>query len=306
VCGLVGALALWALVAAPGASAAAISTPLDSYVTNGPVQALAQSGGTLYIGGTFSQVGPRTGGFVGVNGGTGDANEPFPQVNGSVDAMVSDGSGGYYIGGTFTSVGGVAINNAAHVLANGSLATGWNPNPNNAVYALAVSGSTVYLAGKFSSVTDSAGTGTVTRNNAAAVNATTGDDTGWNPEPNNTVQALAVSGSTVYLGGIFTSVTDSAGTGTVTRNNAAAVDATTGDDTGWNPDPNEGVEALAVSGATVYLGGNFTSVTDSAGTGTVTRNDAAAVDATTGDAKGWNPNPNRSPVAALAVSGSTV
>jgi PKD repeat protein len=123
-----------------------------------------------------------------------------------------------------------------------------------------VSGSTVYIGGQFTSVTDSAGTGTVTRNNAAAVNATTGDDTGWNPNPNNIVQALAVSGSTVYLGGQFTSVVNSGGFGTVTRNYAAAVNATTGADTGWNPNPNNVVQALAVSGSTVYLGGFFTSV----------------------------------------------
>ncbi|GIW09481.1 MAG: hypothetical protein KatS3mg061_0538 [Dehalococcoidia bacterium] len=47
--------------------------------------------------------------------------------------------------------------------------------------------------------------------------------------PDDWVYALAVSGSTVYVGGGFTSV------GGQTRNRLAALDAATGNVTSWNP-----------------------------------------------------------------------
>jgi hypothetical protein len=241
-----------------------------------------------------------------------------PHIGGGVvDAIAPDGSGGYFIGGSFTSIDGVAVQNAAHILANGTLDRSWAPDPNGCgsseVYAIAVSGSTVYLGGGFCSITSSPGRVTVARNEAAAVNAGTGTVTAWNPSPMGLVQALAISGSTVYIGGEFNAVENSTGTAPVSRTNAAAVNASTGFATGWDPDPNGYVGALAVSGSTVYLGGRFSAITDSAGTGSVARYNAAAVSATTGDDTGWDPDPAFNPahpgsgyVDALAVSGSTV
>ncbi|MEO5618437.1 MAG: T9SS type A sorting domain-containing protein, partial [Candidatus Eisenbacteria bacterium] len=61
-------------------------------------------------------------------------------------------------------------------------------------------------------------------------------------------------GSTVYAGGLFSNI------GGAGRNRIAALDATTGVATGWDPNPNNNVFALAVSGSTVYAGGGFTSI----------------------------------------------
>src|SRR5450756_1695661 len=74
-------------------------------------------------------------------------------------------------------------------------ATSWNPNANGAVYALAVSGTTVYAVAIIHPI------GGPTRNNIAAIDATTGAATSWNPNANGIVYALAVSGTTVYAGG---------------------------------------------------------------------------------------------------------
>src|SRR5204862_289969 len=186
--------------------------------------------------------------------------------------------------------GSLTRNRAAAVDATTGTATAWDPNANNTVYALAVSGSTVAAGGVFSSL------GGVTRHNAAALSATDGAATGWDPNANDSVRALAVSGSTVYLGGQF--VGANAINGSLTRNRAAAVDATTGTATGWDPNANSSVRALAVSGSTVYLGGQFSGA--NAINGSLTRNRAAAVDASTGTATGWDPNANN-PVDALAV-----
>jgi hypothetical protein len=82
-------------------------------------------------------------------------------------------------------------------------------------------------------------------------------------QTNGRVNAIAVSGNTVYLGGQFTSMRPpgaAAGTGEVARNHVAAVSLTTGALLPWNPDANGTVRTLRVVGPTVYLGGAFTQV----------------------------------------------
>jgi trimeric autotransporter adhesin len=64
--------------------------------------------------------------------------------------------------------------------------------------------------------------------------------------------------------------------------------------------PNGRVHAIVRVGDTVYLGGSFTAVRRKDGT-TATRNRLAAINATTGELKSWNPNANGT-VLALAVS----
>jgi len=71
-------------------------------------------------------------------------------VSGTVYATIPDGSGGWYIGGDFTSVGGVTRRRIAHILSDGTVGS-WNPNANNTVNALAVSGGVVYAGGDFTS-----------------------------------------------------------------------------------------------------------------------------------------------------------
>ena len=143
--------------------------------------------------------------------------------------------------------------------------------------ALAVSGNTVYAGGNFTTI------GGQSLNNVAALDVSTGNATSWNANANGSVLALAVSGSTVYAGGNFTSI------GMQSRNNIAALDASSGIPTSWNPNANGGyysglVSALALSGNTVYVGGTFTSI------GGQSRNNIAALDASTGNATAWNPD----------------
>ncbi len=263
-----------------------------------PVNAISEpdSNGTRYLGGSFTSFQPwNTGNGALVGASSGAVNPSFPKVTGNINAAAADGSGGFYIGGDFTCIGpntsgscngadDVVRNRAAHINANGSVDPSWNPNPNSAVIAIAVSGSNVYLGGDFSTV------GGIARNYAAAV-GTDGALTSWNPNLNNFVTAIAVSGSTVYLGGWFTTV------GGTTRNYAAAV-GTDGALSTWNPNLGGGVNAIAVSGSNVYLGGGFTTV------GGIARNRAAAV-GTDGTLTSWNPNLDNF-VYAIGVSGSNI
>jgi hypothetical protein len=148
----------------------------------------------------------------------------------------------------------------------------------------------VYAGGDFSTVN-----GSTPRSHLAALDAGSGIATSWDPEPNNSVNALALAGETLYAGGAFTTVES----GATTRDRAAAFDDS-GVLTSWNPNLNAAVNSLAILGSTVYLGGEFEKIN-----GSTARDYAAAVDSSTGIATAWNPNPNLY-VTTLAASGSSV
>ena len=133
------------------------------------------------------------------------------------------------------------------------------------VNSVTVSGSTVYAGGTFSTIIDCNGD-FVTRNRLAAFTAADGCVGDWNPNVGNEVDSIAVSGSTVYAGGSFTTVN-----GGITRNRIAGFDAASGAATAFDPNVNGDVNTIAVLGSTLYAGGAFTQV----GSGT-TRWGAAA------------------------------
>jgi hypothetical protein len=264
---------------------------------NNLIDALALSGSTVYAGGTFTSIGGQARNCIAaLDATTGAATAWNPNAAGGYTTAVyalAVGGGTVYAGGTFTSIGGQARNCIAALDATTGAATAWDPNASSYVYALTVSGGTVYAGGGFLSI------GGQTRYMIAALDATTGDATAWNSYPNSTVYALAVSGGTVYVGGLFDRISDTPGLVGQARKHIAALDATTGELTAWDPSANGLVYSLAASGGTVYAGGTFTSI------GGQARKRIAALDATTGAATAWDPNANNT-VYALAVSEGTV
>ena len=285
----VSVLGLSVLAIAPPARAQFADPRL--WVTDGNVYALALSGSTLYLGGQFAYVGPNTGSFVGLDATTGALSAGWPRVEGSVLAAVPDGAGGWYLGGRFQRVAGAPRNRLAHVRADGTM-DAWNPGADSDVYALALNGSTLYVGGAFATL------GGQARGRIGALDAGTGLATSWNPGADDEVLTLALSGSTIYAGGLFTKI------GGQTRASIAALDATTGLATVWNPGTDGIVETITVNGSTTYAGGLFLNA------GGQARNYIAALDATTGLATTWNPAASGSPgsigVGAIAVSGSTI
>ena len=261
----------------------------------GEVYSIAVSGSTVYLGGTLTSVDGTTRNNVAAVDRTSGALKSWnPDADGLVTSMVVSGST-VYLGGLFTRVGGIEHNAVAAVDAITGTAPSWDPDVNGYVHSLAISGSTVYIGGEFTTV------GGATRNRLAAVDATTGTATGWDPNVGITdngsgsVRAIVVSGSTVYVGGLFSTI------GSASRRGAGAIDATTGTATSWNPNPTRTeIYSLAVSGSTVYLGGDFYN----SGSSSHPFKYAAAV-GTDGSERSWNPNPTNS-VYGIVVLGSNV
>ncbi len=240
------------------------------------VNALALVGGELFVGGIFLQA--NLGGTViaayslakfgagawsavnqidGANG-----------VNGFVLALAVSGND-VYVGGVFAAVGNVLANNVAKW--NG-LTNTWStlPGPGGgngvagAVSAIAVSGNKVYVGGSFG-IVNLFGT-QVTASSVACWNsanntwsALTGQGNGEGT--NGPVNALAVSGNNVYVGGQFNFVNNLPGPPVQATNVACWNSATntwsalTGQMGGEGTDAP--VKALAASGNDVYVGGNF-------------------------------------------------
>jgi hypothetical protein len=265
----------------------------EAYVTNGQVNAVGfDTSGRTYLGGTFTQVGPRTGHGVKLSQSSDSPASGFPDVTGTIRAVAADGSGGWFIGGDFTSVGGVARGRLAHILSSGALDTGWDPSADARVNALALSGGQLFVGGEFSSVDG------LQRAFVAKVSAGSGVVDGtWHPTVNNRVSTIAINAAGVHLGGDFTLVEGEA------RSRLARVSATGAGtlDELWDPSVSGGtVSALALSATDVFAGGTFTTV------GGQGRARIAKLSADTGAPDpAWNPGANGA-VNTLLVSGGNL
>ena len=212
-----------------------------------------------------------------------------PVMGGDIDGDVSVralalGAGNVlYAGGRF---GGMAARSGHWVRFDGSGARdlAW-PEVDGSVDAVAPDGAGGwFIGGRFTHV------GGQPRARLAHVGANGELDPAWRPavtgrarvydfsglvEPG--VSALSVVGDTLYVGGVFASVSGQP------RTHLAAVNARTGEPLPWNPRPDAEVNALAAAAGTVYVGGRFTRV------GSVSRLAIAAFDAATGAMAAWNP-----------------
>jgi hypothetical protein len=151
--------------------------------------------------------------------------------------------------------------------------TSTNNGTNNKVLAIAViDASNIYVGGTFRRVYDSSGT--TFANYIAKYNTITSlwsllGNTGKGIANNTTngasseVRAITVSGTDIYLGGAFGGVYDSTGfksTGYIAKYNGSSWLQLGGKVSGG------AVNTIAVSGTDIYVGGEFTDVSDSSGT----------------------------------------
>ena len=284
-------------------AAAIDDVPLAQKVApNGPVTATTTApDGTVYLGGSFTRVGPITGPAALLDVGTGKVvpggpsiSPPFSSTDGAVTAEVSDGAGGWYIGGDFAEVSGTRRRSLAHVLADGRVDPSFAPDPNGTVTALSRAGGRLFVAGSFTTIAG------VPRGGVASFPATPGGAgpiTAFDPKPSGgAVRDIAVTGDDrVILAGEFT------GVGAQPRNGLAAVSAT-GAVLAF-PTLSAGGVAFAValdsSSESLYVGGRFTAI------GAALRANlgrlSLAGGASTVDT--WNPGPDDD-VRAIEVAGS--
>ena len=286
-------------------------TPLRTYVPDGVVNAIQRVGDTVYIGGQFTRIGPRTGPGVEV-ALDGSVTAGLPEISGSgpsssggsvtgLRSVISDGAGGWYIGGLFTHVGGVPRTNAAHILADHTVDPNFFPVLNGSVTSLALNGVILYMAGQFTLVDGSP------YSNIAGYHTLYGFATSFNPYANGAVKSIAVSsdGLTVYVGGSFTTI------GGQARSGLAALKASNGQviptfSTVLSSSGTSSVSSLAIAGSTLYIGGSFDNVNG------LPRLSLAAV--TLGGATDGNvvvgfdpqPTPSYASMDSVSVSGSVV
>lgn len=261
---------------------------VDSLITDGIVYALAVTGNTLYIGGSFNHIGPATGGGACLSPSSGLPNLAFPRVVGSISAAVPDGSGGWFISGQFTCLSGQPRLNLAHVRSDLTLDPYWTPQANLQVFCMVLSGGVLYV-GCYTGTVDGQ-----TCNYAFALDSTTGLLLPWNPTLNGYVNTIAAAGTTVYLGGNFTTV------GGQPVSYLAAVDPTSGSLLPWSPNCNGSVGSFLSAGSTLFVGGGFTTV------GGQYRSGLAAYNENTGTLLSFGPTITFGSINAMASSGTTL
>jgi len=232
----------WSPVIAAGAPAA-------------PVLALAVFDSSLYVGGSFQfAAGVTVNGIFKVDGsaisavGTG-LGSTFG--SGTVYAMAVRGSD-LFVGGSFTTAGGGGANNIAKW--DGSAWSALGTGVGSTVQALAVMGEDLYAGGGFTTAGGAAASLVAKWNGigwsalGAGVNHTTSSA--------RTVNALAVSGTDLYAGGLFNQAGGASANSIAKWNGSSWSSLGTGIDTGG---ASTTVDALAVdANGQLLVGGLFT------------------------------------------------
>jgi trimeric autotransporter adhesin len=260
---------------------------------NGQVWAIAVHGTDLYVGGDFTSVAngdvrvPGAGYIAKWNGSAwsalGSNGSGGPALNGRVQSIAVDAAGTVYAGGSFLSVtaNGSPITGAKYIARwNGS---GWSALSSDGagggsldgrVLALALSGTNLYVGGGFLHVNDVgsilyAGTGIARWSTTAKHWYAMGGDGAGHGSLNGEVNAIAVSGTSVYAGGTFTNVNQGGNVipeaDYLARWDGSAWHAV-GSNGAGDGSLNHVVTALAVRGSLVYAGGYFQNVVNPDGT----------------------------------------
>jgi uncharacterized repeat protein (TIGR01451 family) len=279
-----------------GASGAVDASFLGDAAGRGTVAGFAfDAGGGVILGGSFdaarqggeSTLYPRAN-MARLLPGTFELDRNWAvNVVGEVNAVAIAGAD-LFLGGNFTSVQGTARTRLAKLAAaNGALDAAWAPSADAPVRTLVAdgAGARLYAAGDFVALGAAAraGLGRLATTGAGAV------DAGWDPSPDDVVDALLISASGVYVGGAFGNI------GGQNRAGLARLSASTGQADAFKADVDAlgAVHALAETADGLYVGGSFSTLAGQSRPG-AGRIGAGGVDA-------WHPDLGGGDVHAIAV-----
>ncbi|MDO4244209.1 MAG: fibrinogen-like YCDxxxxGGGW domain-containing protein [Actinomyces sp.] len=188
---------------------------------NAPVQAFAQVGSTVFVGGNFTEVRQGANGttvartaLAAFDATTGEHIASFAATfDGQVKALAALPDGRLLVGGDFTVVNGERhVGTVVLDPATGQTDPSWTLQVDNrlssgvvSVKSLVVSGDQVYLGGAFTHLS-TPGSAAVYARGAARVSVGGTPDRSWNPEFNGSVVDVDASGdgSRFYAAGYFT------------------------------------------------------------------------------------------------------
>jgi Domain of unknown function (DUF5122) beta-propeller len=249
---------------------------------NGPVDALRESDGVVYAGGSFTRAGgqPRSN-IAAFHTSGGVVSTWQPASDGPVDAIAVSGST-VYLGGSFAHVDGAARIRLAAVTTSGVLRSNWKPTADAIVRSMTVDGSLgrVYVGGDFTHISGA------TEPYLAALSPLTGAVDAWSNHPTGRVWGLAIDGTNLYA----------AVGGHVPAGEVAAFNATTGGLL-WSRWTDGDAQAIAASNGSVYVGGHFINVcATNSGSGSpwvctqpIARSKLAQFAESDGTLQPWNP-----------------
>ncbi|HXQ80244.1 MAG TPA: putative Ig domain-containing protein [Opitutaceae bacterium] len=285
---------------------------------NSIVNTLAvQPDGKILMGGYFTQLHPfgypvSGNAYIARLNHDGSVDAGFsPNANGVVRTLLLQPNGQIILGGDFTAIqptgGGAAVPRGyvARLNADGSLDSVFSPNANGVVYAVAYQpNGQIVIGGSFTSVQPGGAAGPTTRNHIARFNVDGSLDTSFDPDTDRPVLALAVqpNGQVVVGGGFSTLQPNGAATAT-TRNCVARLNSDGSLDTGFDPEANGSVDAIAVlPNGQVIIGGEFVQLQPNGATGPIQADFLARLNSDGTIDQGFIVNPLAS-VNAVAVQG---
>jgi hypothetical protein len=164
-----------------------------------------------------------------------------------------------YLGGTFTKINGKDSVHLACVTAGpsdtGELTTNWDCNCSASINTMALNsfGDSFFVGGTCSFYG-------AMRSNAAAFNIATGELTGWDPNTNGAVKAIALGNGAAYIGGSFTTVGGDSASTHLAKTNISSGAVETDGGSKWSADGD--VNALLINPVetNIYVGGPFATI----------------------------------------------
>ncbi|MDB6169645.1 MAG: Ig family protein [Verrucomicrobia bacterium] len=221
-----------------------------------------------------------------------------PGASGNVVALALQPDGKVVLGGSFSFLqanGSATIitrNNLARVNSDGSLDTTFDPNVNAPVATLALQADGKIIAGgTFTTLKPAGSTVAVSRARLARLNSDGTVDGAFDPNPNGTVTALAVtSDGSILVGGLFTTLEPSgsilvggsfSSIGGSALSNLALLNSGGSASASFAPNPNGAVYSVALRpDGRAIVAGTFTTIAGATRTGVAQLNAAGTIDTT--------------------------